>query len=88
MQKPKSITIDQHRLERFLARFCSKYHQTESGEALCSLRMPGECGVDTIDRIIHQCPSDCPHFSQRRFKPCKFGKCAFVKHAIKDIIKP
>ena len=84
--KTKQITIDQTKLEQYLASLCSHYIKMETGEAYCRLIKQGECSVSTIDRILHHCPSDCPHFAEKIFKPCRYGQCSFIKNAIKKLL--
>jgi len=83
----KLITVDQARLEAYLARFCGNYYKMDSGKVICSKRRPDGCNIDHIDKIVYNCPHDCPHLSESKWQPCKAGQCSFVKNAIKEITK-
>lgn len=83
----KLITVDQARLEAYLARFCGNYYKMDSGKVICSKRRPDGCNIDHIDKIVYKCPHDCPHLSESKWQPCKAGQCSFVKNAIKEITK-
>lgn len=84
MAKEQFISINRKRLEEHLAQYCRYFHRI--GDAsLCDKHSSDMCGVGHIDKIIFDCPYDCPHYYDGKFHPCVFGKCTYVKKVIKNI---
>ena len=82
----KTYTIAKDKLENYLARFCSHHHKMmDRDKYLCDRKMPDECNADMLDKMDWHCPSDCPHWTQHKWKSCEPSKCSYVRKAIKEL---
>lgn len=80
----EGIAIDKEKLERLISRFCPYYYPMDGGD-VCSKAVRGKCNIDFIGKIELNCPHDCPHRNEYKWKKCKHGKCDYVKKKIKEI---
>ena len=83
-----NITIDKTKLESYIARKCpySYPYRLESDKMLCKKPKKGTCNIDYIEKIELNCPYDCPHRDEYKWKDCKFGKCSYVKNIIDELL--
>ena len=80
------ITIDKTKLESYIARKCPySYRLEESGKMLCKKPKKGTCNIAYIEKIELNCPYDCPHRDEYKWKDCKLGKCSYVKNIIDEL---
>ena len=80
----KEIVVDKEKLERLISRFCPYYYPMDDGD-VCSKTQRGQCNIAFVDKIELNCPHDCPHRDEYKWKNCKHGKCDYVKKKIKEI---
>lgn len=80
------LTIDKTRLELFLARNCPYYYPVQgSGQAMCCKKKDGACNIGFVEKIEMNCPYDCPHRQEYKWKSCTPDKCSYVKKKIKEL---
>lgn len=80
-----TITVDKDKLELALAKKCGYFQLSDTGEPLCHKPRKGECHLDFITKIEVDCPYDCPHRDEYKWKRCTLGKCSYVKKIINDL---
>lgn len=81
----KTITVDKEKLEALIAKKCFYYQETNGKVPMCKKQRPNECHLDFIEKIEIECPYDCPHRDEYKWKRCTLGKCGMVKKTLKEL---
>ena len=54
-------------------------------EPAITFYLNGKIDIEFIGKIELNCPHDCPHRDEYKWKKCKQGECEYVKKKIKEI---